>query len=112
MSACLLIHVTRLSMHGTEKFAKKLIGDNDIEAVVQRLDRLTTDELKITATQTMEVVYGLFNNMKVVMDGTENVTWHFLYRVPTIYPFRWKGINRQSPKGSWYDKLAFVNGYD
>jgi hypothetical protein len=25
----------------------------------------------MTATQTMEVVYGLFNNMKVVMDGTK-----------------------------------------
>jgi hypothetical protein len=25
----------------------------------------------MTATQTMEVVHGLFNNMKVVMDGTE-----------------------------------------
>ena len=25
----------------------------------------------MTATQTMEVVYGLFNNMKVVMDGME-----------------------------------------
>ena len=26
----------------------------------------------MTATQTMEVVYGLFNNMKVVMDGMEH----------------------------------------
>jgi hypothetical protein len=31
------------------------------------------EESRMTATQTMEVVYGLFNNMKVVMDGTE--TW-------------------------------------
>ena len=29
------------------------------------------EESRITATQTMEVVYGLFNNMKVVMDGTD-----------------------------------------
>jgi len=28
------------------------------------------DELQLAAAQTMEVVYGLFNNMKVVMDGT------------------------------------------
>ena len=27
----------------------------------------------MTATQTMEVVYGLFNNMKVVMDGMETL---------------------------------------
>jgi hypothetical protein len=29
------------------------------------------EESRMTATQTMEVVYGLLNNMKVVMDGTE-----------------------------------------
>jgi hypothetical protein len=27
----------------------------------------------MTAAQTMEIVYGLFNNMKVVMDGTETL---------------------------------------
>ena len=57
--------------HDTEKFTKKLLGENDIEAVLHRLDRLTMEESRVTATQTMEVVYGLFNNMKVVMDGTE-----------------------------------------
>ena len=31
------------------------------------------EESRMTATQTMEVVYGLFNNMKVVMDGTETL---------------------------------------
>ncbi|KAF8486223.1 hypothetical protein DFH94DRAFT_175659 [Russula ochroleuca] len=56
-----------------KKFAKKLMGENDIEAVLQRLDRLTVEESRMTATQTMEVVYGLFNNMKVVMDGTETL---------------------------------------
>jgi hypothetical protein len=60
-----------LVKHGAEKLAKKLLGENDIEAVLQRLDRLTMEESRMTATQTMEVVYGLFNNMKVVMDGME-----------------------------------------
>jgi hypothetical protein len=49
------------------------MGENDIEAVLQRLDRLTMEESRMTATQTMEVVYGLFNNMKVVMDSTETL---------------------------------------
>jgi hypothetical protein len=31
------------------------------------------EESRMTATQTMEVVYGLFNNMKVVMDGMETL---------------------------------------
>ena len=57
-------------MHDAEKFAQKLRGENDIEAVLLRLDRLTVEESRMTATQTMEVVYGLFKNVKVVMDGT------------------------------------------
>jgi hypothetical protein len=57
----------------TEAFGKKLLGENTIEEVLQRLDRLTEEESRRTATQTMEVVYGLFNNMKEVMRGTETL---------------------------------------
>jgi hypothetical protein len=53
----------------TEKFAKKLLGESDIEAVLQRLDRLTQEEARMTAANTLEVVHGLFNNLKEVMDG-------------------------------------------
>ncbi|KAH9957397.1 hypothetical protein BC827DRAFT_1138077 [Russula dissimulans] len=52
-----------------KNFAKKLVGKNDVEAVLHRLDRLTMEESRMTAAQTMEVVHGLFNNMKGVMDG-------------------------------------------
>jgi hypothetical protein len=48
---------------------KKLQGENDIEATLQRLDRLTLDESRATAAQTLEVVYGLVRQRKVVMDG-------------------------------------------
>ena len=52
-----------------EKLVKKLLGENEVEAVLQRLDRLTQDEARMTAAQTLEVVYGLVQNMKVDMDG-------------------------------------------
>jgi hypothetical protein len=52
-----------------EKLVKKLLGENEVEAVLQRLDRLTQDEARMTAAQMLEVVYGLVQNMKVVMDG-------------------------------------------
>ena len=52
-----------------EKFVKKLFGENEVEAVLQRLDRLTQDEARTTAAQTLEVVYGLVQNMRVVIDG-------------------------------------------
>ena len=40
-----------------------------MEAMVQRLDRLTHDEARQTVAQILKVVHGLVENMKVVMDG-------------------------------------------
>jgi hypothetical protein len=54
------------------KFVKKLLGENEVEAVLQRLDRLTQDEARTAAAQTLDVVHGLVQNMKVVMDGAQN----------------------------------------
>ncbi|KAF8266871.1 hypothetical protein EI94DRAFT_1786727 [Lactarius quietus] len=51
-----------------KKFAKKLLGERDIEAVLQRLDRLTQEEGRMSIAQTLEVVYGLVNNVKIVMN--------------------------------------------
>jgi len=52
-----------------EKYAKKILGEKDIESVLLRLDRLTLEESKITVAQTLDVVCGLVNNMQVVMEG-------------------------------------------
>ncbi|KAH9176596.1 hypothetical protein EDB89DRAFT_78705 [Lactarius sanguifluus] len=52
-----------------KKFGMKLLGENETEAVLQRLDRLNHDEARTTAAQTLEVVYGLVKNMKVIMNG-------------------------------------------
>ena len=56
-------------MQYKEKFVKKLFGENEVEAVLQRLDRLTQDEARTTAAQTLEVVYGLAQNMRAVIEG-------------------------------------------
>ena len=58
---------------GIEKFAKKLLGEREIEAVLQRLDRLTQEEGRMTVAQTLEVVHGLMNNVKVVMNGAQSL---------------------------------------
>ncbi|KAH8985152.1 hypothetical protein EDB92DRAFT_1883779, partial [Lactarius akahatsu] len=57
-----------------KKFAKKLLGECEIESVLHRLDRLTQEEGRMTMTQTLEVVCGLVNNVKVVInDGKVSV---------------------------------------
>ncbi len=56
--------------HRTEKFAKKLLGESEIEAILQKLDRLTQEEARMMAAHTLEVVHRLVNNVNVVMNGT------------------------------------------
>ena len=63
---CLSVTISELF---TEKFAKKLLGDIEIENILRRLDRLTQDEARMMEAHILEVVHGLMNNMKVVMDG-------------------------------------------
>jgi hypothetical protein len=65
---CVLADVVPYSTRPV-KFVKKLLGEKDIEAVLQRLDRLTQDEARTTAAQNLEVVHGLVQNMSIVMDG-------------------------------------------
>jgi hypothetical protein len=57
------------SEHVAEQFAKKLLGNCEIETILKRLDRLTQEEARMTVAQTLAIVHGLLNNMKVVMDG-------------------------------------------
>jgi hypothetical protein len=48
-----------------------LLRESEIEDVLQRLDRLTVDEARMTGTETLQVVHGLVSNMKFIMDGTQ-----------------------------------------
>jgi hypothetical protein len=54
-----------------EKFAKNLLGESEVEAILQRLDRLTQDEARMTVAQTLGIVHGLVGDVKVVMEGTQ-----------------------------------------
>jgi hypothetical protein len=65
------VHKLSLAECVTEKFTKKLLGENDVEAILQRLDRLTQEEARMTGAHTLELVHGLFNNLKEIMDGEQ-----------------------------------------
>ena len=71
-STCTIKYRFRWSQRAAGTFAKKLLGDSEIGAVLRRLDRLTQDEARTTGAQTLSVVHGLVSNMKVVMEGTQS----------------------------------------
>ncbi len=53
----------------TMKFTRMLLGESEIENVLQRLDRLTQDEAWVTVAQALGVVHGLVGSIKIVMEG-------------------------------------------
>ena len=58
-------------------FSKKLAGENDVEAALQRLDRLTQEEARMVNAQTLGVVDRLEGSLGVVKEGA----WYlFHYR--------------------------------
>ena len=71
LSRCAIANIYSSAQCAIEKFAEKLLGDSEVEAVLQRLNRLTQEEARMTVVQTLGVVHGLVSNMKAVMEGTE-----------------------------------------
>ena len=49
-------------------------SQNEVEAVVKRLDRLTQDEARTATAQTLDAVYRLVQNMSVVMEREQKLT--------------------------------------
>ncbi|KAH9958651.1 hypothetical protein BJV74DRAFT_800005 [Russula compacta] len=64
----LALATKQISQGQFRKYAKKLLGERHIELVLQRLDRLNLEESLTTVAQTLDIVYGLVNNMQVVME--------------------------------------------
>jgi hypothetical protein len=81
-----------LSEWDAVKPVKNLLGENEVEAMLQGLDRLTLNEDRTTAEQILEVVYRLMQNMRVVIDGEKP---HMAYLLPAaeLLPRRWQCID-------------------
>ena len=79
----------------------KLLGESDVEAILQRLDRLTQEEARMTGAHMLEVVHGLIDNLKVVMDG--GAPYFISYQeIDETCSSRWQGINDWHTANSKY----------
>ena len=88
-----IVYTLLMAQCALEKFAKKLLGESDVEAVLQKLDRLTQDEARMTVAQTLSVVHGLVGNVKVVMEGAQRLHDFMTYTFLNTCSVRWKGVN-------------------
>jgi hypothetical protein len=51
-----------------EKYLKKLIGKNEIEDALKRLDRLTNEEVRMVTAQVLEATHAVDDGVAVVIN--------------------------------------------
>ena len=61
------------------------MGDGEIETILKRLDRLTQEEARMTMAQTLAIVHGLLDNMRVIMDGERGLLSAFKQLIMVLY---------------------------
>jgi hypothetical protein len=66
-----IIYTLPAAQCATEKFTNKLLGETEITDALQKLDRLTQDEVRMAVAQTLAVVYGLVDNVKRLVEGRQ-----------------------------------------
>lgn len=50
-----------------------MLGEREIEDALQRLDRLTQEEVRLAVAQTLGVVHGLVDDVRVLVDDVRRL---------------------------------------
>jgi hypothetical protein len=58
-----------LTKRGADNAFQDSMGEDVIKSALKRLDRYTENEARSTAAQTLQTVYGLVQNVKILIDG-------------------------------------------
>ena len=53
---------------------KKLLGKNEIEDSLKRLDALTQDEARMATAEVLRVTHSVDDNVRVVLHGTQHAS--------------------------------------
>jgi hypothetical protein len=65
----ILVELLSTLAFAVKQTRETIVAGDEVEALLERVDQLTQDEACTTAAQTFQAVYGLVQNMRVVMDG-------------------------------------------
>ena len=72
-----------------EKFLKKLLGRNDVEDALKRLDKLTQEEARMAMAEMLKITRGVDGNLKVLMDGAQ-CEFLVIHAVLIVHITRWQ----------------------
>jgi hypothetical protein len=61
----------------------------------------------MTVAQTLDVVHGLVNNMRIVMDGAHSLVGLLADTLLITYRIRWKGVDGQYTRSTWYVRSEY-----
>ena len=67
-----------LNLPYLEKMVKKLLGKNDIEDALKRLDTLTMEEARMAIAENLKVTNRVDNKVAVLIDGRQNTFLWFI----------------------------------
>jgi hypothetical protein len=83
ISKCAVIIHRRWTQRSTEKFIKKFSEERDMEDALQRLDRLTQEDVRTAVAQTLGVVHGLVDDVRGLMEGRQCLRhrWHIFWLI-------------------------------
>ncbi len=60
-----------LLMSPLGKYLRRLVGKNDLEDALKRLDKLTQEEARMATAEVLKVMHSVDNNVEVVIDGAQ-----------------------------------------
>ena len=63
-----------------EKYVKQLLGKNEIEGSLKRLDTLTQEEARMAIAEILRVTHSVNDNVRVVLNGAQDVIF-LLFRL-------------------------------
>jgi hypothetical protein len=89
VSPCFLVY--HLTECGADEIGQGYIAEQGIEAVLKRLDRFIENEARSTAAQTLQLVYGLVQNVKILVDGKQ-ISFALTFGIPDVLHIRLQGI--------------------
>ena len=56
---------------GSEKYLKKLVGKNNMEDMLKRLDLLTQEEARMATAEVLKITKGINDKAEVLIDGMQ-----------------------------------------
>jgi hypothetical protein len=68
-----------------EKFFKKLLGRNDVEDALKRLDKLTQEEVKMATAEVLKSTRNVDDNVKLLIDGIQSEFFSHTCRPDLLY---------------------------